>query len=57
MKKILVIKPGYRYSREELESMNKRIKETIHTDGFILLNSTYDKYEIVEIDDVMVKEE
>lgn len=54
MKKILVIKPGYRYSPSELEAMNKRIKETIKEYGFLLLNSIYDKCEIIEVDDVVI---
>lgn len=54
MKKILVIKPGYRYSPSELEAMNERIKKTIKEYGFLLLSSIYDECEIVEIDDVVI---
>lgn len=54
MKKILMIKPESRPSETELDSLNKRIKESIK-DGYILLSSCYYTYEIVEIDDVVVE--
>ncbi len=56
MKKILVIRPGYKYSQEELGAMNERIKNSMNEYGLILLNSKYDECEIIEIDDVIVGE-
>lgn len=50
MKKILVIKPGYNHTIAELDELNRQIRNSIN-DGFILLISSYDDYDIVEVDD------
>ena len=56
MKKILVIKPGNTsYKPSDLDAMIERIRDTLYNDGFILLSSVRDKCEVIEIDDVMIK--
>ena len=58
MKKILVITPGNTsYRPGELEAMADRIRNTMNNDGFIILSSVRDKYEIIEFDDVVIEKE